>query len=458
MKVHLISLGCPKNWVDSEVILGGLKAHGLEIVSNAAEADVLIVNTCGFIEDAKKESVEAIFEAVQLKKMGRCRVLFVTGCLSQRYPEALEREISEVDGFFGAQEVESIVQAMAQKLQLSHPGVTSYYRRYRMSQGPYAYLKIAEGCDNLCSFCAIPFIRGKHRSRPLGDILREAEELVASGVKELIVVSQDTTLYGRDLGEGITLVDVLEGLSGIEGVRWIRLHYVYPDRITDELIECIAQGEKICKYVDVPIQHISDRILRRMKRGSRRATIERLIETLRARIPEVALRTTVMVGFPGETERDFQELYDFLSEAQFDHLGVFMFSPEEGTEAYHYPDSIPEEVKRERYEALMGLHQAHVEVLNRRLIGKELVVLVDDSDRESGMWVGRTSWDSPEIDRQVMLQGKTQVGAFVRARIISTSDYDLFGVVLNNPMSSEGHSQRAYSTGLTVPVQLGGEG
>jgi ribosomal protein S12 methylthiotransferase len=431
INLHVVSLGCPKNLVDSEIILGGLAGSPLiHYVSDPRQADVIIINTCGFIEDAKKESIAEILEAVELKKKGLCRQVFVTGCLSQRYREVLLKEIPEIDGIWGARNVETIRDEMATLLGLEKPGSGRFF----LESGSYAYLKIAEGCDNLCSFCAIPAIRGPHRSRPPETIVREAEELASRGVKEIILVSQDTTYYGWDLGGRSLLPDLLRQLETVRGIEWIRVLYLYPDRVTDELIRTIADSEKICHYFDVPLQHISDRILRRMRRGSRKSTIFRLLEKIRRWVPDAAIRTSLMVGFPGETEADFEELVEFVEAVEFDRMGVFTFSPEEGTEAAdELGDDIPEPVKKERQEVLQEIQRNILARKNRSLIGRSFDVLLDAPDGAPERKIGRTRWDAPEIDLTVLVTTDANPGEVVRARIVDASEFELLAKAETEP-------------------------
>lgn len=424
-KVFFVNLGCPKNLVDSEVLMGSLQARGATIVSDAHAASHIVVNTCGFIEDAKRESIETILEAVQLKKRESKRV-FVTGCLSQRYKSDLQKEIPEVDGFFGARNIPQIAEKLSQQLELE-PQKSNCEERLVTTGPSYAYLKIAEGCDNTCSFCAIPLIRGRHVSRPESEIIEEARRLTEKGLPELVLISQDTTYYGRDLHDGSSLVHLLRELSDIPTVKWLRLLYTYPDRISDDLIDLMAERRNICKYIDVPIQHISDRILSRMRRGSRRDRIERLIDKLRSKIPKIAIRTSVMVGFPGETERDFQELLDFIADVQFDHLGIFQFSREENTASFDLSDQVPASVKRERFELLQSIQQDIALQKNQNFVGKTVDVLIDKFDSERKVYLGHTQWDAPEIDLQVVLQGEYTVGGISPVKIVSASEAELFG-------------------------------
>lgn len=426
MNIHLISLGCPKNLVDSEIILGKLQRQSVKIVNEPRMADTIIINTCGFIEDAKRESIETIFSAVQLKKQGLCKYILVTGCLSERYMSQLRAEIPEIDGFWGARGVEKFPEEMAQTIGINKIKSDNHSRL--ITTGPaYAYLKIAEGCDNLCTFCAIPAIRGPHVSRPEEDILHEAECLVEKGIKELILISQDTTYYGKDLKSNQTLTTLLQKLEKIQGLHWIRVLYTYPERISDELIETIANSEKICHYFDIPIQHISDRILRKMKRGTRKNKIEGLIDKLRNKIPDVAIRSSLIVGFPGETDQEFEELVNFVSDVQFDRLGVFKFSPEEGTEAARFEKQISEDVKQDRFELLMNIQQDISFALNQRMIGKEIEVHIDQNLNGNGKVLGRSRWDAPDIDQSVLLEEKIEPGTFIYATILEASEYDLIG-------------------------------
>ncbi len=426
MKIHLISLGCPKNLVDSEVILGGIVRRGVEVVSDPRQADAILINTCGFIEDAKKESIETIFSAIRLKNMGYCQYVLVTGCLSERYRDALKREIPEIDGLWGARGIGRIPYEIARFLRL--PGEDAgHFPRFLTERTGYAYLKIAEGCDNLCSFCAIPAIRGKHVSRPEEEILEEARELAGAGIRELILVAQDTTYYGRDLPNGATLSRLLRKLETVEGLDWIRVLYLYPERITDELIATIAESEKICHYLDIPIQHISDRILRLMKRGSRRATIERLLEKIRKRIPDVAIRTSLIVGFPGETEEDFEELLGFVRQAEFERLGVFRFSPEEGTEAADYGNPVSDKLMEERFNAVMEIQREISLRKNSRLIGRKLQVIIDGRNGKPNEVIGRTRWDAPEIDQMVYIAAQANPGDILEVTITEASEHDLRG-------------------------------
>ena len=422
-RVYFVNLGCPKNLVDSEILMGELAVKGAEIVTEAEDATDLVVNTCGFIEDAKRESIETILEAVQLKKTGGKRV-FVTGCLSQRYREDLKKEFPEVDGFFGARHIERVAGELA--AQMLRTEVRPFADARVVTTAPaYAYVKIAEGCDNSCAFCAIPLIRGRHKSRPTESILKEVRQLAENGFREVVLISQDTTYYGRDLSDGSSLETLLRELEKVDALEWIRLLYTYPDRISDDLIGLLSESEKICPYIDVPIQHISDRILKHMRRGSSRSRIEALIDHLRRRVPGIAIRTSVMVGFPGETDSDFQELLDFVAGARFEHLGIFKYSREENTPSFDFSDQIAEKIKQERFELLQEIQQDIALEINRRRVGWETLVLVDDFDESRNVYVGRTQWDAPEIDNRVVLKGDYIIGEMYPVQIVSATEDEL---------------------------------
>ncbi|MEK7729263.1 MAG: 30S ribosomal protein S12 methylthiotransferase RimO [candidate division KSB1 bacterium] len=350
MKINLITLGCPKNIVDSEVLQGGLKACGVEFVNDPVSAQAVIINTCGFIESAKEESIDTILQAVQLKKDGHIRQVFVTGCLSERYGSELRKEIPEVDAFYGNRDLQKIVAGLAQHLRLKYELVGE---RELLTPKHFAYLKISEGCEHPCTFCAIPGIRGNFRSTPIPELVAQAQSLAQKGVKELILVAQDSTQYGLDLNHQQQLPALLRALGRVEGIEWIRLMYAYPYHVTEEIIDTVASEPKVVKYIDMPVQHVTDRMLKRMARRVNRAFTEELIARMHDRIPELVLRTSLIVGFPGETEEDFQELYDFVCEGKFERLGVFTYSHEEGTPAFQFAEQVSEEVKRERYDMLL---------------------------------------------------------------------------------------------------------
>lgn len=429
MKINLITLGCPKNIVDSEILQGGLQTCGVEFVNDSASAHAVIINTCGFIESAKEESIDTILQAVQLKKDGHVRQVFVTGCLSERYGSELRKEIPEVDAFYGNRDLHKIVASLAQHLRLRYELVGE---RELLTPKHYAYLKISEGCEHPCTFCAIPGIRGNFRSTPIPELVVQAQSLAQKGVKELILVAQDSTQYGLDLNQQQQLPALLRALNRVEGLEWIRLMYAYPHHVTDEIIAAVADEPKVVKYVDMPIQHVSDRMLKRMARRVNRAFTEDLIARMHARIPELVLRTSLIVGFPGEAEEDFQELYDFVCEGKFERLGVFTYSHEEGTPAFQFSEQVPEEVKRERYDLLLQAQREVAVEWSARQVGRELRVLIDEYDEHERGYKGRTAWDCPDIDHTVLLrapQGSLHLGNFYQTKITAAHDFDLMGAV-----------------------------
>ncbi len=440
LRVGVISLGCAKNLVDTEVMLGHLERAGCAFVRDPAAAEVLIVNTCGFIGPAKEESIEAILEAAQLKKRGTLRRLVVAGCLVQRYSRALVRELPEVDAFVGLDEIERIVElvrgeAVRRRVPIWGPSRYLYDERTprrRTTPAWSAYLKIAEGCDHRCAFCAIPSFRGRFRSRSLESILREARGLAAAGVRELNLVAQDSSHYGRDLGLEEGLARLLEELDAVEGLRWIRVHYLYPNTITPRLIETMARLPRVVKYVDLPLQHADAEVLRRMRRGGSAERHLELLEALRGAMPDGALRTTLIVGFPGETEAAFGCLVDFVQAARFDHLGVFLYSHEEGTAAAAGRDDVPQEVKEARRAHLMELQARIAAERNRRWVGRTVEVLVEGTHPETELLlVGRMPTQAPEVDGQVLIQeGTARAGDFVKVRIARVAGYDLVGRIV----------------------------
>jgi ribosomal protein S12 methylthiotransferase len=431
--VCLVSLGCPKNLVDSEVILGLLSKEGYLLTTDPLRAEVLIVNTCSFIEDATKEAIENIIQLSHFKKEGRCRFLIVSGCLPQRYGKVLEKELPEVDYFVGTGDFQNLPKLLAQKPKrksfLSKPTFLYNEKTPRILSTPpfIAYLKIAEGCSNACTFCTVPKIRGRYRSRKLRSILEEAERLADQGVQELILIAQDTTAYGRDLRDETNLEKLMKNLVKVEGLRWIRILYSYPKaaHFTDGLLELMAQEEKICPYLDLPIQHIDDEILKRMGRRSKGAEIRSLLKKIRTFLPEVSLRSSLIVGFPGEKESQFKALLDFVEEVQFDHLGAFKYSAEEGTPASRLPHSIPERVKEERLRTLMEIQKKISLKKYQEMVGQRRVVLVEGPQRERGVLRGRLQTQAPEIDGSVFLNGKARPGDWVEARMTQALPYDL---------------------------------
>lgn len=437
VKVGMVSLGCAKNQVDGEVLMASLKNAGYELCDDAALADVAIVNTCGFIESAKAESIEEILELVTLKKEGRIKKIVVTGCLSQRYQEQIRKEIPEVDAAVGIGANGEIAEIIGQVMAGETPEVFPDKEKMPLcgdrelsTPSYFAYLKIAEGCDNRCTYCAIPLIRGGYRSRSMESIVEEAEKLAAGGAKELIVIAQDTSRYGLDLYGELKLPELLRRLCAIDGVRWIRLLYCYPDTITDELLDVMAREEKIVKYIDLPLQHASGRVLRAMNRRGDRESLTQLIAHMREKIPGLILRTTLITGFPGETEEDFAELSQFVQDVRFDRLGCFAYSQEEGTPAAELPDQVEEDVKNHRAEIIMEQQMEIMQQKGEAMIGKAVTVLTEGFDRYAECYFGRTVADSPDIDGKVFFTAagnKPYFGQFVKVRIDDCIDCDLTG-------------------------------
>lgn len=434
MKIYIDTLGCPKNFNDSEVAAGLLEQAGHRIIADPRQADVILVNTCGFIHDAKTESIERIFQMAEYKERGT--ILAVSGCLSQRYEEELYQEMPEVDLFLGVNDYERLPGILRNFRKGSREKYRSDYSREfletpfrKLAENPYtATIKIAEGCDNVCAYCVIPQIRGKYRSREQEAIVKETELLAQKGCRELILIAQDVTAYGMERYGDFALPRLLRKLCRIEGLRWIRLMYCYEDRITDQLIEVMAQEEKICKYIDIPLQHISDKILKAMNRRSTSAGIRKTIERLRSAMPDIHIRTTFITGFPGEDETDFEELLDFVEETRFDRLGVFTYSKEEGTAAAEMDRQVDEDVKAARQDAIMRTQLDISLENNRKKIGSRLEVLVEERD-EDGSYVGRTRYDAPEIDNSVIFSSKRNPapGDFITVEITDGFDYDLTG-------------------------------
>mgnify|MGYP000669323852 FL=1 len=423
-KINLVTLGCPKNIVDSEKLIKQFESNGLEVVDNSDYYDYFIINTCGFIKSAKEESIDAIINATRLKEEGRINKLIVMGCLSERYANELEKEIPEVDIFIGANKLQDVMRA----LDLDWRNDLTVERSL-LTPSHYAYLKISEGCDRPCSFCAIPAIRGNHRSLPLDILVQEAKILAGRGVKELIVIAQDTTYYGLDIYGKRTLGKLLNELSDIDGLEWIRLMYAYPSGFPPDVIDLFAKNPKICKYLDIPLQHISDSVLLSMKRGISSKEIRNLIYTLREKISGIELRTTFIVGYPNESEKDFYDLMKFVDEVKFERMGVFIYSPEEGTDAYNLGDPIPLLIKEERYAAIMELQHKISYEYNNKLVGKNVKVIIDNVENESG--VGRTEFDAPEVDNEVLVSSKRKIirGYFYNVEIQCADAYDLRGIV-----------------------------
>lgn len=438
-KVALVSLGCSKNLVDSEVMLNILSNNNYKLTQDASKADVIIVNTCGFIESAKQESIDNIIELGQLKKNGNCKVLIASGCLAERYKEDLANEMPELDAVIGTGDYKNILDviesAMAGSKVIKYGNQENVdiheLPRVISTIASSTYLKIAEGCDNRCTYCIIPKLRGKYRSRKFEDILKEAKQLSAQGIKELNVIAQDTTRYGMDLYGKYRIAELLDELSKIEGIEWIRLLYSYPDEFDDNLINIIATNDKVCKYLDIPIQHASNRILKRMGRRTTKEEIMDLIKKLRNRVPNIALRTSLIVGFPGESEEDFKELVDFIKEVKFDRLGVFTYSREEDTPAYQMEEQVDDEIKLKRQERIMLLQSDISLDNNHKMVGKMLKVLIEG--KQGKKYFGRSYKDAPEIDGNVFFSSKEKhkPGDFTYVKIIEAAEYDLIGEEIN---------------------------
>lgn len=439
MKILFISLGCDKNLADSEEMLGLLTAGGHEITDDETQADAIVINTCCFIKDAKEESVETILEMAEYKKTGSCHALIVTGCMAQRYQKEIIEEVPEVDAVLGTTSYGDIVKALEEAVAGNHfeefrdidylPDTGS--KRVLTTGGHFGYLKIAEGCDKHCTYCIIPKLRGKFRSVPMKRLIAQAEDMAEQGVKELILVAQETTVYGKDLYGKKSLHILLKKLCEIRGIRWIRILYCYPEEIYDELIETIRDEKKICHYLDIPIQHASDRILKRMGRRTSKQELIDIVGKLRKEIPDIVLRTTLITGFPGETEEDHEELKEFVDEMEFDRLGVFTYSPEENTPAAEMADQVPEEVKEERRDELMELQQEISYDRGQDRIGQELLVMIEGKVADESAYIGRTYGDAPKVDGYIFVQtGELlMTGDFAKVRVTGALEYDLIGVL-----------------------------
>ena len=420
--VNIISLGCAKNLVDSEILLGGLHKSDVAVTDNPENADTIIINTCGFLDIAREESVDTILQAAELKKTGRPSELVVMGCLSERYPEELTSEVPEIDQIFGSNDHRQIISFLTGK---DFSKDDPLFFRSLMTPNHYAYIKIAEGCDNGCSFCSIPIMRGLQKSRTIPAIMDEAIRLAENGTKELLVIAQDSTSYGWDLDQKVYLSDLLKNLNRVDGIEWIRVHYAHPAHLSQRIIDSIADSDKVCNYLDMPVQHASDIILKSMKRGLNQQGIRDRINRLRDASPGIAIRTTLIVGYPGETEEDFTELFNFVKDIRFDRLGVFTYSEEEGTSAAHLDDNIPQEVKNDRKNQIIELQHDISLARNESFIGKNIRVLVDQTENNIG--VGRTEYDSPEIDNIVQIEGKVSRGEFVNIIVNGANEYELIG-------------------------------
>ena len=425
--INVVTLGCSKNVYDSEVLMGQLKAGGKEVV-HEKEGNIVVINTCGFINNAKEESINTILDYVQQKEAGLVDKVFVMGCLSERYKPDLEKEIPDVDQYFGTSELPALLKVLGADYKHELIG-----ERLTTTPKNYAYLKISEGCDRPCSFCAIPLMRGAHISTPIDDLVTEAEKLAAKGVKELILIAQDITYYGLDLYKKRALADLLRALVKVEGIEWIRIHYAFPTGFPMDVLEVMKTEPKICNYLDIPLQHISDKILTSMKRGTTQEKTTKLLNKFREAVPKMAIRTTLIVGYPGETEEDFQKLKDFVKAMRFDRLGCFTYSHEENTTAYELTDDIPEEVKLQRANEIMELQSQISWELNQKKVGKTFRCLIDH--KEGNYFVGRTEYDSPDVDNEVLIDAKkhyVKIGDFTDVKITEAADYDLYGEPITN--------------------------
>lgn len=425
--INIITLGCSKNLVDSEVLMRQIGSDYIVSYDSETDADIQVVNTCGFIGDAKEESIDTILQLTAAKKAGRTSKVYVTGCLSERYKDDLINEIPDVDGFFGVNDLQEIVKTLEVDFKKELVG-----ERLLTTPKHFAYLKISEGCDRNCSFCAIPLIRGKHISKPIEDIVEETKFLAKSGVKEVILIAQDLTYYGIDLYKKRRIAELVNKISQVEGIEWIRLHYAYPAGFPFELIEEMKNNHKVCNYLDIPLQHINNNILKSMRRSHDKELTIKIVEKFRESLPDASLRTTLIVGYPGETEEDFNELYDFVEKYKFDRLGVFQYSEEEDTAAYKLEDDVPEQTKQDRNDKLMMLQQQLSLEKNQAKVGSILKVLIDR--QENGYFVGRTEYDSPEVDNEVLIPENNlnlKIGEFYQAEILKADFFDLYAQIIS---------------------------
>jgi ribosomal protein S12 methylthiotransferase len=424
-KVNVITLGCSKNLVDSEVMMGQLRANDFEVVheSSRNDASIVIINTCGFIDNAKQESIDTILHYAKKKEQGKIERLIVTGCLSERYKPDLEKEITNVDAYFGTRDLPLLLKTLGADYKHELIG-----ERLLTTPRHFAYMKISEGCDRPCSFCAIPLMRGKHISRPMEELVTEAKNLAANGTKELLLIAQDSTYYGLDIYKDRKLAELMSRLSDVEGIGWIRLHYAFPSGFPEDVLDVIRERSNICKYIDIPLQHISDRMLKSMRRGTTEAKTYELIERFREKVPGIALRTTMIAGYPDESQEDHEAMLRFVEKARFDRLGIFTYSHEENTHAFNLPDNVPDDIKQERAEAVMAVQQQISEDINSAKVGQVFKVLFDR--KEGDYFVGRTEFDSPEVDNEVLVPAKDtyiRIGDFAPVRITSTAAFDLYG-------------------------------
>ena len=423
-KINVVTLGCSKNLYDSEVLISQLKANNKNVV-HEGDGNIVVINTCGFIDNAKQQSIDTILEYSDKKNQGKIDKLYVTGCLSERYKDDLEKEIPDVDKYFGTTDLPHLLKHLRADYKSELIG-----ERFLSTPKNYAYLKISEGCDRKCSFCAIPLMRGKHKSRSMEDIVHEAKKMASQGVKELILIAQELTYYGLDLYKERSISKLLQKLCDLEGIEWVRLHYAYPSGFPNELIDTIKNEEKICNYLDIPLQHISDEILKSMRRGSTKLKTNNLITNLRRQIPEISIRTTLIVGYPGEKKTHFKELCDWVKEMKFERLGCFKYSHEENTHAYNLVDDVTEDEKQRRLEKIMSIQKEISRELNQKKIGNEIKCLIDRF--ESGYYIGRSEYDSPDVDNNILIKSDNihlRIGEFYNVIIDDASDYDLFGSI-----------------------------
>lgn len=426
-KINVVTLGCSKNIYDSEVLMGQLKANGKEVTHEAPaeeEGNIIVINTCGFIDNAKQESIDTILHYADKKAQGDVDQVFVTGCLSERYKPDLQKEITDIDNWFGTRDLPLLLKALGADYKHELVG-----ERLTTTPRHYAYLKISEGCDRPCSFCAIPLMRGGHRSTPIEDLVAEAQKLATNGVKELILIAQDLTYYGLDIYQERRLADLLRALVKVEGIEWIRLHYLFPTGFPEDVLDVIREEPKVCNYIDIPLQHIADPILKSMRRGTTKERTNKLLDMMREKVPGIAIRTTLILGYPGETEEDFEVVKDWVKTQRFDRLGVFTYSHEENTHAYKLEDDVPDDVKKQRADDIMAMQSEISRELNMQKIGNQYSVLID---RKEGDWfIGRTEYDSPDVDNEVYINAAehyVRIGDFVSVEIIDAEDYDLFAV------------------------------
>lgn len=425
-KINVITLGCSKNLIDSEVMMRQLQSDYTIVHDSDETSDIIIINTCGFINDAKEESIDTILRSVEAKKAGEIQKVFVTGCLSERYKKDLQSEILNVDGFYGVNELPEVLNALEVDYKNELVG-----ERLLTTPKHYAYLKISEGCDRSCSFCAIPLIRGKHTSKAMEDIVKETEFLASKGVKEIMLIAQDLTYYGIDIYRKRKIAELVQKISEVEGIEWIRLHYAYPAGFPEDLLDVMKNNPKVCNYLDIPLQHISDKMLKSMKRALGKEGTLKLVKKIRMQLPDAAIRTTMIVGYPGEAEDDFQQLMDFVRESKFERLGVFQYSPEEGTTAFPLKDDVPGKVKQDRADRLMELQQNLSFTLNKAKVGKILKTIIDK--KEGDYYIGRTEFDSPEVDQEVLINAENNdltIGNFYDVKISKAEFYDVYGEVI----------------------------